>query len=45
MSFVAVGADLVSDAAGNLAGIGTTINAANSAAAARTTSVAAAGTD
>ena len=45
MSFVAIGTDFVSDAAGNLAGIGTTINAANSAAAAQTTSVAAAGAD
>ena len=45
MSFVAVSTDLVSDAAGNLAGLGTTVNAANSAAAARTTSVAAAGAD
>ena len=45
MSFVAVSTDLVSDTAGNLAGIGSTINAANSAAATRTTTLAAAGAD
>ncbi len=45
MSFVAVSTDIVSGAAGNLAGIGSTINAANSAAATRTTSLAAAGAD
>src|SRR5271167_1868246 len=45
MSFVAVSTDFVSEAAGNVAGIGTTISAANSAAAARTTAMAAAGAD
>ena len=45
MSLVAVSTDLVSDAAGNLAGVGSTINAATSVAATRTTSVAAAGAD
>ena len=45
MSFVIASTDLVSEAAGNLARIGSTISAANSAAATQTTGVAAAAGD
>ncbi|WP_264990810.1 PE family protein, partial [Mycobacterium kiyosense] len=45
MSYVAVNIDLLSGAAGNLVNIGSAINQANSAAAAQTTGVLAAGAD
>jgi hypothetical protein len=45
MSFLMVETELVSGAAGNLARIGSMIDEVNSAAAARTTAVAAAGAD
>jgi hypothetical protein len=45
MSFVIADTEMVSGAAGNLARIGSTINEVNSAAAAQTTAVAAAGAD
>ncbi len=45
MSFVVANTEFVSGAAGNLARLGSMISAANSAAAAQTTAVAAAGAD
>ena len=45
MSFVTASTDLVSEAAGNLARLGSTLSQANSVAAAQTTGVAAAGAD
>ncbi|MGB9307828.1 MAG: PE family protein, partial [Mycobacterium sp.] len=45
MSFVAISTDFVSQAAGNLANLGSTLSEANSAAAAQTTSVTAAAAD
>ena len=45
MSFLVANAELVSGAAGNLARIGSMLSQANSAAAAQTTAVAAAGAD